>query len=321
MKKSLYLCSIAIAAVALLAGTAGAASVSYNFDTDQSSSFATVEFGTHDSAVAWTYNYASHVQPAPAIDVPIPSAPRSTGGTTSGVQIQVNLSLAAANSITLYPDVSSLSTLASGGDWRMTFDVWANHNGDAGGNTGSTEFFGFGAQATNTTPGMGSDGTNGFNYILTGDGGATVDARYSEGTAAPMTIDNNKPAWWNNPTLPNANFNVNADWIAFFPNDGTNGTPPTGTVLVGAPGKQWLTFRLEVTNSGATRTVAVKRTTDADFTVISTITTGIGSTARPCIGYADYFTGVATQPDDMFAVFDNLLIEEIVTEVEVWEKY
>lgn len=320
MKKALYLCSVAFAAVALLAGTAGAASVSYNFDTDQSSSFAVVEYGQPDSAVAWTYNYASHVQISPAIDVPIPSAPRSTGGTTSGVQIQVNLTRAAINSITLYPDVSSLSTLASGGDWRMTFDVWGNHNGDAGGNTGSTEFFGFGAQATNTVPGVGSDGSNGFNYIMAPDGGSASDARYSEGTTSPLTIDNNKPAWWNNATLPNNNFNFDADWIAFFPNDGTNGTAPTGTVLVGCPGKQWLTFRLEVTNSGATRTVAVKRTTDADFTVISTITTGIGSSARPCIGYADYFTSVASEPADQFVVFDNLLIEEI-TAISEWNKY
>jgi hypothetical protein len=120
---------VAIAAVALLAGTAGAASVSYNFDTDQSSSFATAEYGTPDSSIVWTYNYASHVQTAPAIDVPIPSAPRSSGGTTSGVRLKVNQTLAAINTITLY----RTSAPEHERRLRMTFDAWANFNGDSAG--------------------------------------------------------------------------------------------------------------------------------------------------------------------------------------------
>jgi hypothetical protein len=161
--------------------------------------------------------------------------------------------------------------------------------------------------------------TNGFSYCYTAEGGASVDAVYAEGSAA-LVNNNNKPAWWNSATLPNANFNIDADWIAFFPNDGTNGTAPTGTVLPGCPGKQWLTIRLEVFNGGATRVVALKRSADADFTVVSTISDGVGSALRPCIGYMDTYSGVGTDPEDRFVVFDNLVIEEIPS-VSEWNKY
>jgi len=289
----------------------------YDFNTDQSGSFTVVEYLGPDSTIDWTYDYSTHAQDAPAINVPIPTAPRSGDSSTIGVRLAVNLSLAAINSLTLYPNLPG----AAGGNWVLTVDVWANHNGDAGGNTGSTEFFGFGAQNDSAQAGVGSDGDDGFNYILTGDGGSSADARYSSGTGGTLTIDNNAPLWFGTATPPNNNFNFDADWIAFFPNDGTFGTAPTGTVLAGAPGKQWLTVKLAVSNGGADRQVYFKRFGDTDFTLVSTITGGVGSSDAPCIGYADYFTSVNSEPTDQFCVFDNLTIEVQPSEVRDWELF
>ena len=313
MRSSVFQAIIVFSAFLLVAGTAMAATVSYDFDTDQSSSFVVQEYLGPDSSIDWAYDYSTHTQVAPATDVPIISAPNSSS-TTLGVRIDVNLTLTAINSVTLYPDVSSLNMT---GDWRMTFDVWGNHNGDEGGDSGSTEFYGWGAQADTTGPGVGSDGSDGFNYIWAADGGSSVDARYSSGSGT-MAIDNAVPAWWGDGA--NVNFNFNQPWMDFFVNDGTLGTPPAGTIYVGAPGKQWVTIRLTVTNSGADREVAIKRSGDADFTVVSTITGGAGSAARPCIGYADYFTSLANPAADQFVVFDNLVITDDLN-VDGWTNY
>ncbi len=314
MKSLLAFVALGVGALLLTSG-AQAASYSYDFNTDQSASFTVVEYLGPDSAINWTYDYSTHVQDSAFTDVPIPSAPNSGDSSTIGVRLDVNITTPEeANSLTLFPNAVGAPIT---GDWTMTFDVWANHNGNANGDYGSTEFFGFGAQDDALNPGVGSDGDNGFNYILTGDGGSSNDARYSFGTGT-MATDNNIPAWFGTSTPPNNNFNFDADWLAFFPNDGTLGTAPSGTVNAGTPGKQWVTVRLKVTNSGADREVAFKRSADADFTVVSTITGGTGSHAQPCIGYADFFASTATYPNDQFVVFDNLVIDIPPAETADW---
>ncbi len=308
MTKKMILSMLALGTASL----AGAqASVTYDFDTDQSGSFVTQEFGGPDSTVNFQYDYSTHTQIAPAEDIPIVAAPNSAS-TTTGVRIDVNETLGAANSITLYPDVSSLD-LSNG--WILTFDVWANYNGDDGGLAGSTEFWGFGAQADTSGPGIGSDGADGFNYIITGDSGSGNDVRYSSGS--PMVNDNDIPNWFGAGTTNN-NTNFDQDWLDFFPEVGT--APAAGA---GDSGKRWITVQLRVTNSGATRVVRLKKASDAEFTTVSTIGSGDGSGALPCIGYADFFSSLAVPAADNFVVFDNVTVEEIPPTLDAssWELY
>lgn len=308
-------------AVLMVGSWASAATYSFDFNTDQSSQFTVVEYqaaggtGT-DSSINWTYDYSTHVQLSPATDVPIPSAPSSGDSSTIGVRMDVNLTAGLVDSLTLFPNL----TAAAGGDWTMTFDVWANHNGDAGGDTGSTEFWGFGAANDNANPNMEADGDNGFNYYISGDAGAVDDARYASG-AGTMATDFNAPDWWASATPPNDDMNNDADWTAFFPNDGTNGTPPTGTVLVGGSGKQWITVKLVVSNGGADRQVYFKRSTDSTFTLVSSITGGTGSSDAPSIGYLDLFSSVANPAADEFVVFDNLSLDIPPSAVPDWELF
>ena len=63
--KELFIC----ASVLAIGSLATAASVSYDFDTDQSASFTQVEFGGPDSTVNFSYDYSTHAQIPPAIAV------------------------------------------------------------------------------------------------------------------------------------------------------------------------------------------------------------------------------------------------------------
>lgn len=317
MKSFLMIAAVAVA-------TSGfSASVSYDFDTDQSGSFTVVEDGGPDSTINFVFDYSTHTQDAPAINVPIPAAPNSAS-TTQGVQLTVNNSAGAWNALTLYPDTTGLNL--GDGVWQMTFDVWSNHNGDAGGNTGSTETWAFGASSSTANPGTGYDGlstalVDGFNYLVTVDGGSGSDYRYGAGTAG-YTNDNTIPNW-NGDGLINSS---DVAWSAFFPNDGVanGGNPPNLATIAGCPGKQWVTVRLTVSDAGATRTVEFSRSGDAGaFTTVSTVSGGTGSTANPCIGFGDIFTGsVASEPSDQFVVFDNLVIDDLVQlSVQDWTLY
>jgi len=260
-----------------------------------------------DSAANTSYNYSTYVSGNPTAVV-IPAAPSAAG--TTGLRLDVNTTTASVDSITVYPVVSTLN-LASG-NFTLTFDVFPQHNGDAGGATGSTEFFTWGAAAAPTNGN--TTGTNGFVYALTGDGGSGTDARYFSGATTPLAAANigaGAPNWWG----ADAVNNTATQWVAFYPNDGTLGTPVAAAILAGAPGKQWTTVRLTVTNGGADRLVEFKKPGDAGFTAVSTITGGVGSSARPFVGLLDLFTSVGNPGADQFTVFDNIVISDGTTSV------
>lgn len=255
-----------------------------------------------DSTANTSYDYSTYVSGNPTAVV-IGAAPSAAG--THGLRLDVNTTTASVDSVTVYPDVSSLN-LASG-NFTMTFDVFPQHNGDAGGATGSTEFFTWGAMANNTQF-ANSTGTNGFVFALTGDGGSGTDARYASGAAALAFTNTGvgAPNWWGADVVGNDG----AAWVSFYPNDGTNGTPAAAAILAGAPGKQWTTVRLTVTNAGADRLVEFKKPADAGFTSVATITGGVGSSARPFVGLLDLFTSVGAPGADQFTIFDNIVISD-----------
>ncbi len=274
-----------IAAVALLAGSATAASTLYDFETDQSGSFTAVEFeGTTagaDTATNYQYDYSGDG---------IGTAPSGSGQT--GLRSEANLSQGEGNSITYFPDTTGLNV--ADGTWVLTFDLYAKFGDNAG---ATTEFYAFGAAASTSDFAVGSDGGDGFNYICTVDGGSSNDYRYFDGTSSPITNDNTIPNWFG--SSPN-NDNGSTDWSNFFT------SPPYDTA--GCAGEEWVTVRLTVTNGGADREVAFSRPADAGvFTVASTITGGTGSAANPAVGHADFFSSVNT---NQWMIFDNILIED-----------
>lgn len=280
------------AAAMLIAGTAMAQnSVTYDFNTDQSASFAVVQFGGGDSSQNFSFDYST---------LGIPAAPNGTG--TVGLRSGVNESVASADSQTFYPATTGIDI--SSGNWVLTFDFY----GRFGDNLGSTtEFVGLGAQSTNTVPGIGSDGTDGFNYHFTIDGGSGTDYRYAVGVGT-MANDNAAPNWWG----LNETGNTGTNWTNFF--------PVVNASTAGSPGQQWVTVRLSVNNGGGTRSVAFKKPGDADFTTVSTIAGGTGSSAVPCFGHADYFTSVNP---NQYIIFDNVVITEVVapTDATNWNLY
>ncbi|MGF1572992.1 MAG: hypothetical protein ACFCU1_07960 [Sumerlaeia bacterium] len=307
---------ILIAASLFAASAASAATVTYNFDTDQSSSFVVRETGdAGESSVDFSYDYSTHVQDS-GTTVTIPAAPASLA-TTLGLRMTTNSGPSALglDGISVYPDVTGLDL--STGVYQITFDVWSNHNGEAGGGSGSTQVTNWGAAADTTLSNSGNyTAIDGFTYGMTGDGGSSIDYRYYQGNP-------------NAPVHATANFNganetnqTAAGWVAFFPNNGTNGTPATGTVLAGASGKQWISVRLTVSNAGANRLLEFKRTTDSDYTVVSSITGATGAFLRPSFGINDINGGFCTSEcGDTFALFDNIVIDDapvISSNVQNW---
>ena len=115
-----------------------------------------------DTAVTFNFDYSS-------LNLGIPSAPNSTGGTTFGVQMKANLANTAVSAVSLSP-TNKIFT----GDYRVRFDGWINVNGPfPGGGAGSTEFL---------TGGLGTSGTraewtgnasaDGYYFSINGDGGS-----------------------------------------------------------------------------------------------------------------------------------------------------
>lgn len=307
--------NLILAATAMLAvGSASAATLTYNFDTDQSSSFVVQSTGdAGESSVNFSYDYSTHVQDS-GTTFTIPVAPNSVA-TTLGLQMFVNSgpSTVGLDGISVYPDVTGLDL--SAGAYTITFDVWSNHNGNSGGGSGSTLITNWGAAADTTLSNSGNfTAIDGFTYGMTGDGGSGTDYRYYQGNPnAPLhaTANYNGAAEINNTA---------AGWTAFFPNNGTNGTPVTGAVSIGASGKQWITVRLTVSNGGADRLLEFKRTTDAGFTTVSSITGATGAFLRPSFGMNDINGAFcSSECDDNFALFDNIVIDApAASSVEDW---
>ncbi|MCX7717413.1 MAG: hypothetical protein N2111_03285 [Candidatus Sumerlaeaceae bacterium] len=283
---------------------------SANFDTDQSALFAVVRApsGATDSTANFVYDYSTHVQGGGFTPIPIPSAPNSTGGTTQGLRMSANDGAEVVNvdGIVAYPNVTGLPANA----WRMTVDVWANYNGNAGGSSGSTQATMLGATTTSATvcPFAGGPGT-GFYLTMTGEGGAAADYRTVIG-AGNMALNQAATAWHGGAFYNN----LDSVWQSFYQ------SPPYQTA--GAPGKAWNTYRLTV--NGSTAQLEVKRPSDTAFQLVA-ITNGLpAGLISPLIGHTDINAGVPTPLSlqlDNFSVFDNLVIEDLPTAAKDWKLY
>ena len=104
---------------------ANAQTVIDDFDTNTSANYAVVNTG--DGAVTFVFDYST---------LGIPPAPNTTGGTTLGVKFEANLTVGAADAVTLHTNQTFT------GDRVIRFDAWVNAVGPfpGGGNTPSVKW-------------------------------------------------------------------------------------------------------------------------------------------------------------------------------------
>jgi len=261
------------------AGAAHSALILDDFDSDTSANYTLVDEtvaasgdGTPDSRVTFGYDYSA---------AGIPSAPNSTGGSTIGVQMAVNITpddAGAPDHVTIY------NTTALSGSYRLTVDMYMN----VGGPSGSTEF---------GTVGIGG-ATNDFNSIftpiagnghflsVTGDGGSSSDFRHFIQPINPVASGD--ASYLNDLNTTNSSGDT---YQNIFP----------GGDFTGSPGNRWTTLTIDVIEGGNV-------TYSFDGTPIVRTPT-VANEGLAGLGYADSFASVGG--DIHFVVYDNLLVEAI----------
>jgi hypothetical protein len=304
-----------VTALFCLGATAAmAATITYDFETDQSSQFDVRIYNT-DASSDFNFVYGSYVpQPVTTGSYPIP-APPSSGGGTKALRLNANVgdAVAAQSAISIFPKDPALQSISN---YTMKFDIWPNYNGPVTGGAGSSMFITFGghsdgatAAVCETTP---AQPFAGFFCGWANDTGYSQDFRYYEGTTGAPTRNDAKPNW-----LGTNEINAGTGWQAIF--------PVSAYETTGGPGKNWSVVELVVSNSGQTATMFVTpkngtRTQVGSCSIVTGLTTG-----KPTIGYSDGNTSV---PDgggaaavDNFLLIDNLTFTTTagVTDFQLYE--
>ncbi len=247
------------------------------FDVDTSANYtvrddgnATSGDGTPDSVINFAFDYSG---------VGIPSAPRSTGGTTLGLFMAVNET---ANDAGAADHITAFNNLAVTGSYRVTVDLYMAVEL---GQPGSTEF---------ATVGLASDGAD-FNSIftpiagsghflsVTGEGGSSSDFRHF---VSGTPVNDGDASYLNSTNTTNATGDT---YLTIF----------AGGDFPGSPGNRWTTLTIDVIEGGNVTyafdgTPIIQTPTDT--------TTGLIG-----LGYTDAFSSVGPH----FVVFDNLEVAVI----------
>lgn len=256
-----------------------------------------------DGQFNFAYDYSTYTPGNPEWNTsPIPSAPRSTGGSTIGLRMAINDTAAARQSMSAFPKLQSFS-----GNYRLRFDMWVNYPGTVGGTgtgvAGSTETAAFGInlpseQAVGATGASGhSAPANSVWFAVNGEGGSSATSTtlrdYNSFLGGTLQFGD---AGGFAATGTSREDHSNAYYQTLFPASLSYQTP-------GAPGKQWVTVDLE--QIGNTTTWSMNGTLIATRTGTS-ITSG-----NFFLGYFDHFNGSSTPAADSFVIYDNI---EVVPE-------
>jgi hypothetical protein len=178
MKASLRLRRVAAVGLGLLcvaAGTSAQVLFSDNFDGGTSGANWTVNRSGADAVADFAFDYNS---------LGIPSAPRSSGGSTIGLGFLVNQSAGVFQGVSASPTGGSFL-----GDYQMRFDMWLNFNGPAPvGGSGSTQAGSFGIGTTGTSA-QWAGGSASVMFAVTTDGNSAQDYRVytNNGHVLPAT--------------------------------------------------------------------------------------------------------------------------------------
>ncbi|HWP41510.1 MAG TPA: hypothetical protein VNL70_11330 [Tepidisphaeraceae bacterium] len=270
----------------------------------------------HDFAFnygAYTYRYTDAF--GSAVTATIPSAPRSTAGSTIGLRLDVNNFSGGTAIINLYPKLAQYAGgLLPSGDQKLTFDLWMNYNGGYEGGGGSTEWFvaginqeggGIGGPVVGPGP---FPTRRGYAMAVNGERGNGADyrvyrnnTRYS-GTLPPLTIDEAGYVAQVDGTFGRDN-GRNAYYQSLFPfNDGAGWETP------GSIGKHWVTVEISYVDG-----IVYYRINGALIAARSDKTVSSG---HILLGYDDFNNTTAalddiTGVDANFGVFDNVVLEQV----------
>jgi hypothetical protein len=248
----------------------------------------------------------------------IPSAPRTTDGSTIGLKLEANKIV--GSGVVGGTSVSPINSPITAGltNYAVRFDLWMNTNGPfPGGGTGSTQHAGVSIGTTGTTaefPGVGG-GTGGVvsgaTFLADGDGGVSATSatvRDYAGYLAPNTMLTTGYA----ATGTDAQYHGNA----YYANFGGIAPPAaqtalsanqSGQVAVGAQGFEWHTWTIARQGNTVQWFIRDRNGTD---TLVQTV----DITGKPFAGtnfalnQMDFFASVAPTTDQpyLFALFDNV---------------
>lgn len=250
------------------------------------------EAGSLDFTAGFGFDYSTVTQPKS-----IPSAPRSTGGTTKGLSLAVNKdATAAAAAVNLYPVGQSFA-----GSFALKFDMWINWASGSG----TTEHALFGINHSGDIANrIGLATSDGLFYAVDGDGGvsstATVLRDYAVfqgggvGAIPILKINGFGPA----PLLGLQFDNTNPGFTGLFP-----AAAPAGSAGLG-----WV--RAEVRQETNLITWLLNDVIVAQYTNTTSFTNG-----NIMIGYNDYFSSIGAAVN--FVIFDNIRVETITPDYDL----
>jgi hypothetical protein len=250
--------------------------------------------------------------------VGIPSAPHSVGGSTIGLKLEANFSAGTpttANGLSVSPLNQSFT-----GNFKLTFDLWQNFNGNANGTgSGTTQVTGAGIGTSGTVAQYANSTQTSIWFAQTGDGGngtASQDYRAYSSAATSATIGYNAAsgvfaAGTDSTAIDNAN--------AWYASLGGNTVPAaqttisggtqTGTTAAGAPGFRW--HDVAILKQGNTVTYSMDGILIATLNNIDTLTLS-GNNIE--LIQSDVNTGVSTDTTRRtyeFGLFDNVVVTAI----------
>lgn len=286
----------AIVATLLASGVGATAQTLFsdNFDSNTSANW-TVNKSASDSSATFAFDYSTYG---------IPSAPRSTGGTTSGLRFLANQSAGVLQGISASPTGGSFT-----GDYRMSLDIWLNFNGPAPlGGTGSTQAGSFGIGTTGTTA-QWAGAVSSVMFAVTTDGNSAQDFRvYTNNVHVAPATGVYAAGNTLTPDVRNAA-------TAYYSQFGGVTPPAAQTTLytnqTGASGAGVLAFGwhdVEIEKIGSTVTWTI------DGLLIATVSTNAATPGNNIfLGYFDTASGSSTDANDFLinAIYDNVSVTAV----------
>lgn len=268
-----------------------------SLDTDSSADW-TVSKSSTDTRVTFNYNYAADG---------IPSAPRSTGGTTRGVKFEANMANGVVAAVSMSPVGQSF-----GGDYRLHFDMWINANGPfPGGGTGSSQYITAGLGTTGghvQWTGTGST-ADGYWFATDGEGGAGDTSSPCDYNALAATaIQGVSSGVYLAGTSSTARANTHAYYATAFPAGQTapasqQSTYPrqSGQLAAGCVGFAWRDV------------IIAKRGNIVEWSIdgvkLAAFTSASVTAGNVFVGYWDPFTSISDNAAVSFGLVDNVRVE------------
>jgi hypothetical protein len=238
----------------------------------------------------------------------IPSAPRSTGGSTRGLRMEANMTAGVVSALSLSP-TSQVYT----GDYRLRFDMWINANGPfPTGGTGSSQHvlagLGTGGDRVEWN-GTGST-ADGYYFAVDGEGQAddTSTTRGDFCAYIGTALQDGSSGAYAAGTDSSVRGNLSAYYVTAFPGgltapglQQTNYSQQTGALAQGTVGFAWR--EVIVSRQGNTVDWSI------DGIRLATITNATFTASNICIGYWDMYASLSDNTNLSFGLVDNVRVE------------